>query len=46
MEWGYCRGFDAREYVGFLLMMNRTTRSDWLAWETRRVPMETAIPAF
>ncbi|KAG4421694.1 hypothetical protein IFR04_005194 [Cadophora malorum] len=23
-----------------------TTRSDWLAWETRRVPMETAIPAF
>ncbi|KAL2066377.1 hypothetical protein VTL71DRAFT_2448 [Oculimacula yallundae] len=23
-----------------------TTRSDWLAWETRRVPMETALPAF
>ncbi|KAG4436438.1 hypothetical protein IFR05_008093 [Cadophora sp. M221] len=23
-----------------------TTRSDWLAWETSRVPMETAIPAF
>lgn len=23
-----------------------TTRSDWLAWETERVPMEYAIPAF
>ncbi|KAI9817923.1 MAG: hypothetical protein M1832_004543 [Thelocarpon impressellum] len=23
-----------------------TTRSDWLAWETERVPLETAIPAF
>ncbi|EKD20027.1 uncharacterized protein L3040_002296 [Drepanopeziza brunnea f. sp. 'multigermtubi'] len=23
-----------------------TTRSDWLAWETMRVPTETAIPAF
>ncbi|PBP28078.1 putative ER membrane DUF1077 domain protein [Diplocarpon rosae] len=23
-----------------------TTRSDWLAWETRRLPKETAIPAF
>jgi hypothetical protein len=23
-----------------------TTRSDWLAWETARVPKEVAIPAF
>ncbi|KAI9760275.1 MAG: hypothetical protein M4579_001789 [Chaenotheca gracillima] len=23
-----------------------TTRSDWLAWETERVPLERAIPAF
>ena len=23
-----------------------TTRSDWLAWETERVPLETAIFAF
>jgi len=23
-----------------------TTRSDWLAWETARVPLERAIPAF
>ena len=25
---------------------NRTTRSDWLAWETERVPLETAVFAF
>jgi hypothetical protein len=24
----------------------RTTRSDWLAWETARDPLEVAIPAF
>jgi len=23
-----------------------TTRSDWLAWETARTPLERAIPAF
>lgn len=24
----------------------RTTRSDWLAWETQRTPLERAYPAF
>ena len=38
--------FALEEVMGLVLMINRTTRSDWLAWETRRVPMETAIPAF
>jgi len=23
-----------------------TTRSDWLAWETARIPLETAVPAW
>ena len=27
-------------------MCCRTTRSDWLAWETQRVPLERAIPDF
>lgn len=25
---------------------NSTTRSDWLAWETQRMPLERAVPAF
>ena len=29
-----------------MLMRYRTTRSDWLAWETAREPLEAAIPAF
>jgi hypothetical protein len=29
-----------------MLMEFRTTRSDWLAWETARDPLEVAIPAF
>jgi hypothetical protein len=24
----------------------RTTRSDWLAWEAAREPLERAVPAF
>ena len=29
-----------------MLISNRTTRSDWLAWETARDPLEVTIPAF
>lgn len=28
------------------ILGDRTTRSDWLAWETAREPLERAIPAF
>ncbi len=30
----------------YIANRHRTTKSDWLAWETARVPLETAIPAF
>jgi hypothetical protein len=29
-----------------LIDISRTTKSDWLAWETARDPLEVAIPAF
>lgn len=29
-----------------MLIGFRTATSDWLAWETARQPLETAIPAF
>lgn len=29
-----------------VLTRSRTTRSDWLAWEAAREPLEVAIPAF
>lgn len=35
-----------REGEGMRLTGYRTTRSDWLAWESAREPVETAIPAF
>jgi len=33
-------------FSGMMLMVFRTTTSDWLAWETAREPLERAIPAF
>jgi hypothetical protein len=35
-----------RERRRWKLILYRTTRSDWLAWETARDPLEVAIPAF
>jgi ER membrane protein complex subunit 4 len=32
--------------VWTVLTMNRTTRSDWLAWEGERIPLERAFFAF
>jgi len=37
---------DIRERERLRLILCRTTRSDWLAWETARDPLEVAIPAF
>lgn len=34
------------KYDAKRLTMYRTTRSDWLAWEAAREPLERAIPAF